>query len=172
MDELLPSASSNASSSASSTNSSRMRHMFSSRESTKDVVVQYQNSMQQLVDALHQVQRDVKCLKDLQHVESSYRIEANEGIQQTMRELHEAFKQSKTPAALGLDLQQGFEEVLDSLQVIAEKQAQLLQKAQAHEKRLRRRRPIGLIEGVFRGLDLLLMKGFTHVANRQCAAPF
>ncbi len=162
-----------SSSSSSSTASSKMRRVFSSNESTKDVIARYQNSMQQLVDAMHQVQKDVKCLTDNQSTNFAVQRDRCDTIHATLRELN---KLSTTKAedpipGLRLDLQEGFEEVLDNLQNIVQKQAHLLQEAQARRTNShlqRRARPVGLIEGVFRALDLLLMKGFTRVADKHC----
>ena len=157
-----------SSSSSSSTASSKMRRVFSSNESTKDVIARYQNSMQQLVDAMHQVQKDVKCLTDNQCTNFAVQRHRCDTIHATLRELN---KLSTTIPGLRLDLQEGFEEVLDNLQNIVQKQAHLLQEAQARRTNShlqRRARPVGLIEGVFRALDLLLMKGFTRVADKHC----
>lgn len=152
-----------------------MRRIFSSKMTTKDVVIQYQTSMQQLIDAMHQVQRDIKCLKDLQAHNAEVSHDENTEMLETLQKLHDVTitnvgPPAPSPSALRLDMQQGFEEVLDSLQIITEKQARLLQQSQAPERKMvRRTRPVGLIEGVFRGLDLLLLKGFMKAANRHCA---
>ena len=142
-----------------------MKHVFGSKESTKDVVVRYQESMQHLVDAMHQVQKDVKTLKDSHFAESAYQHGANEGMQVTLRELH----QLTTPASISLDLHQGFEELFESQSLIIDKQVQLLQELQKMQKKqVPRQRSVGLIEGLFRGLDLWMMKGFVLAANRHC----
>lgn len=145
--------------------------MFSSKESTKDVISRYQGSLQMLVDAMHQVQKDIKCLKDTCDNNFSNQHEESQYMSDTLRELRQAsiaaVQVFPTPAALRLDLQQGFDEVLDSIHILMKGQLHLLQQSQAPARRVR---PIGLIEGMFRGFDLLLMKGFMRAANRHCVA--
>ena len=148
-----------------SSTGSKMKQVFCPRDSTKDVVVRYQESMQRLVDAMHQVQKDVKTLKDSHLAESAYQHGANEGIQVTLRELH----QLTTPASISLDLHQGFHELFEGQDVIIDKQVQLLQMLQKmRENQVCRQRSVGLIEGLFRVLDTWLMKGFVLAANRHC----
>lgn len=157
MADLHPSASSA---------SSVMRHVFRSKESTKDVISRYQESVQSLIDSIHQLQRDVRSLKDSQHAEHAYQHGANESIQVTLRELN----QLTTTASVRLDLQQMVEDMDEATAGLRDLQFEILQevrKAQVPEKRVHRRRRVGLIEGVFRGLDQLLLQGFVRVTDKR-----
>lgn len=144
--------------------SSVMKHMFPSKNSTKDVISRYQESVQGLVDATHQLQRDVRSLKESHHAEHAYQHGANESIQVTLRELNQL---STTSASVRVDLQQIMEDIDEATGGLRDLMFEVLREVRkAPQKQVaRRRRRVGLIEGVFRGLDQLLLQGFVRLSN-------
>ena len=168
MADLLLDKSGSSGSSSSGRVTNRMKSLFTGGESTRETFLRHQVTIQSLVDAVYQVQKDIKALQEAQRIDSVVQHDERTHIADTLRELNSL----TTPVGVRLDLHEGFEDVLHGQKEIASKLQQLLAMSppvQAAQRRKHRSRRAGLIEGVFKGLDLLLLRMFQQTVVRHRA---
>lgn len=147
---------------------SGIQSMLFSKQSTKDVIGKYHESVQHLTDAIYQLQKEVRNLNESSTADHGQQEDAMQGMQATVKEL--SLLSGHT--SLRLDMQQMFDDVIEAIDSLRDVQSDAIEemKKQVYvpERKTSGYRRAGLIEGVFRGIDQLLLQGFAKAAHHNC----
>ena len=142
--------------------------MLFTKQSTKDVIGKYHESVQHLTDAIYQLQKEVRTLTESSTSAHAQQEGAVQGIQTTMKELSLLSGHS----SIRLDMQQMFDDLIEAIDSVRDVQSGVIEemKKQVYvpEKKTSYYRRVGLIEGLFRGIDQLLLQGFAKAARHNC----
>lgn len=142
--------------------------MLFSKQSTKDVIGKYHESVQHLTDAIYQLQKEMRTLNESNCTDHVHQNGAMQGMQATLKEL----SLLSGHASIRLDMQQMFDDLIEAIDRVRDVQSDAIEEMKKRlyvpEKKTSCYRRVGLIEGVFRGIDQLLLQGFAKATHHNC----
>ena len=142
--------------------------MLFSKQSTKEVIGKYHESVQHLTDAIYQLQKEVRTLNESSKTGHVLQEGTMQGVQATLKEL----SLLSGHASIRLDMQQMFDDLNEAIDSIRDIQSETLEEMKKQwyvpEKKTTCYRRVGLIEGLFRGVDQLLLQGFAKATHPNC----
>ena len=147
---------------------SGIQSMLFSKQSTKDVIGKYHESVQHLTDAIYQLQKEVRTLNESSKTDHVLQEGTMQGMQATLKEL----SLLSDHASIRLDMQQMFDDLIEAIDSVRDIQSEGLEEMKKQlyvpEKKACYSRRVGLIEGLFRGIDQVLLQGFAKATHHNC----